>query len=285
MDTRQTIDSLARFISSRRSVVALTGAGCSTESGIPDYRDADGNLKYENPVLFAEFRDSERTRRRYWSRSAIGWKRIGGASPNAAHRALAALEAAGVVTLTVTQNVDGLHQRAGTRNIVDLHGRLAEVECLTCKCISSRAALQGEIERLNGAFAPVGEGGRGAAAPDGDAALREGAVDLDAFRVPACARCGGILKPAVVFFGQNVPPDRVASAVAAIERADALLVVGSSLAVFSGYRFARLAHRLGVPIAIVNRGKTRADDLAALKVDVPAGRALSALCSSLGLAV
>jgi NAD-dependent SIR2 family protein deacetylase len=281
MTIRKTIDSLARFMSARRSVVVLTGAGCSTESGIPDYRDADGNLKHKNPVLYAEFRDSERVRRRYWSRSVVGWKRVVAASPNAGHRALAVLEGAGVVRLIVTQNVDGLHQRAGSSSVVDLHGNLSEVECLTCKCVSSRADLQAEIERLNGGSSVVGA--EQAAAPDGDAALREGAEDLESFRVPACAHCGGILKPAVVFFGESVPPRRVAMAVEAIERADALLVVGSSLAVFSGYRFARLAHRSGVPIAIVNLGKTRADGLATLKVDAAVGSALSGLCSRLGL--
>jgi len=249
-------------------VLVLSGAGVSTESGIPDYRDERGQWKRSPPMQYREFVGSETRRRRYWARSLLGFKVLGRARPNLAHRALAGFEEQGLVAGIVTQNVDGLHQAAGAENVIDLHGRIDRVVCLSCGRRSSRASLQQELEALNPAWAELA----GVIAPDGDA--DPGAADDSEFRVAACA-CGGILKPDVVFFGENVPKERVAAAMAGVEAARSLLVVGSSLLVFSGYRFARAAARLGRPIAVVNRGETRADPLARVKVEGEAGRVLA----------
>lgn len=250
------LDLLAR---SRRLFV-LTGAGCSTESGIPDYRDAEGEWKHRRPMQYQEFVGSAEARRRYWARSLVGWRRIAAARPNPAHYALARLEEAGKVRCLVTQNVDRLHRKAGSRRLIDLHGRLDRVQCLACRTSLDRDAFQRRLEDLNPGW------GRGAAAiaPDGDADL--GGVDTAAFRVPDCPRCGGTLKPAVVFFGEQVPRRRVARAFAALDEADAVLVAGSSLMVYSGYRFARAAAERGIPLALVNLGRTRADADATVKV-------------------
>jgi NAD-dependent SIR2 family protein deacetylase len=255
-------------------IVALTGAGCSTGSGIPDYRDDDGAWKRAAPVQHLDFVRSAPVRRRYWARSLVGWPVVAEARPNAAHRALARLEDAGIVRDVVTQNVDGLHQRAGSRRVVDLHGRIDAVGCLGCETTLSRATLQVELEALNPDWVGVAAG----PAPDGDADLERDASD---FRVPDCPACGGILKPDVVFFGDSVPRARVADAHARVAAADALLVVGSSLMVFSGLRFVRAAAAAGTPVAIVNRGRTRADDLAALKVEADCGAILSRLAERL----
>jgi NAD-dependent SIR2 family protein deacetylase len=266
----EAIDRLTAFLAGHRRVLVLTGAGCSTDSGIPDYRDANGEWKHAQPVRYQQFVSDEATRRRYWARSAVGWRRIVEARPNAAHHALAALEASGVVHGLITQNVDGLHSRAGSRRVIDLHGRLDTVRCLACGALTDRAAFQARLLACNphlGAAVPE------AIAPDGDAAV---AIDYDATRVPACVACGGLLKPHVVFFGEGVPPARVAEAFALLDAADALLVVGSSLMVYSGYRFAQAAARAGKPIAAVNLGRTRADDHIALKVALPCGEALAA---------
>ena len=254
----------------------LTGAGCSTESGIPDYRDADGEWKHRRPMQYREFITRPAARRRYWARSLVGWRRIAAAEPNPAHRALARLEEAGRVRCLVTQNVDRLHGKAGSRRLIDLHGRLDRVECLGCRTSFRRDLFQRELERLNPGWT------RTAAeiTPDGDADL--GAVDTDAFRVPGCPRCGGTLKPAVVFFGEQVPRRRVDRAFAALEEADAVLVAGSSLMVFSGYRFARAAAERGIPLALVNLGRTRADGEATLKVEGRCGEVLPRLAELLG---
>lgn len=255
------LDSLRRFLDRIPSVTVLTGAGVSTASGIPDYRDDNGKWKAATPVQFAEFAGSEDARRRYWARSYVGWQRFGQAEPNAAHRSLARLEAAGKVDTLITQNVDKLHSRAGSQRVIDLHGDLSRVRCIDCNETTSRADYQERIRAANpGWHARVFE-----FRPDGDAELAD--ASYAEFNVPGCTSCGGRMKPDVVMFGENVPTQRVEEAMAAVDRSDALLVVGSSLMVFSGFRFARRAHEMGKPIAIVNRGATRADDLATLKIE------------------
>jgi NAD-dependent SIR2 family protein deacetylase len=259
---------LARFLRSHERLFVLTGAGCSTASGIPDYRDAQGAWKRRPPVTFAAFTGSEAVRRRYWARSTVGWPRMASAQPNRAHFALARLEQKARRLDLVTQNVDGLHARAGSERVLDLHGRIAEVRCLACGARSARADLQRRLLEANPGWGPR----TASIAPDGDADLE---VDTRSFHVPACADCGGVLKPDVVFFGENVPPSRVARAYAALQASDAVLVVGSSLRVFSGWRFVRAAHERSLPIAILNLGRTRADDVATLHVRAPCGEALS----------
>ena len=256
---------LARFIVRAGPVAVVTGAGVSTASGIPDYRDRNGNWKHARPVQFADFVSRPEVRQRYWARSFAGWRRIANALPNPAHAALAALEAAGRVDTLITQNVDGLHHRAGSRRVIDLHGRLQTVLCMGCGRRFGREQWQEELAAANPWWCPDTEH----FAPDGDARLPD--EDVGNFVTPACRSCGGFVKPDVVFFGENVPRDRVACAFDALDRAAALLVVGSSLMVYSGYRFARRAAETGKPIAIVNRGRTRADDVATLKIDADCG--------------
>ena len=265
MDAR----ALAGFIHRHPRLFVLTGAGCSTDSGIPDYRDADGEWKRSAPVQFQAFISDVPTRKRYWARSLVGWRRFGQAQPNATHRALAHLERQGRVELLVTQNVDRLHQAAGSINVVDLHGRLDRVRCMTCRRPDSRHDLQRTLETMNPEWADVDA----RSAPDGDADLD--ANDFSTFEVPGCPACGGVLKPDVVFFGEGVPRDRVDLAMTHLRRADAMLVVGSSLMVYSGYRFAQAAAETGLPIAAVNLGRTRADDLLQLKVAQPCAEALA----------
>jgi NAD-dependent SIR2 family protein deacetylase len=256
------------------SVLVLTGAGVSTESGIPDYRDESGQWKRSPPMQYREFIGSETRRRRYWARSLLGFKVLGRAQPNLAHRVLADFQQRGLVSTIVTQNVDGLHQAAGADKVIDLHGRIDRVVCLACGQRSSRASLQRELEAKN----PEWAARAGVIAPDGDA--DPGGADDSEFRVVACS-CGGLLKPDVVFFGETVPVERVQATMAALEKARSLLVVGSSLMVFSGYRFVRAAARLARPIAVVNRGQTRADALAAVKLDGDAGARLSEIAARL----
>lgn len=266
---------LAQILAPARRLFVLTGAGCSTESGIPDYRDAGGNWKRQSPVTYQDFMSSPATRARYWARSLVGWRSIGAADPNAAHAALTRLERAGQVGLLVTQNVDGLHQAAGSRRVVDLHGRLDRVVCMSCHRTTRRTEWQRLLEERNGCWtgleAPVG--------PDGDAAL-EG-LDFSRFDVPDCGGCGGVVKPGVVFFGEPVPPWRHAQAAAALATSDAMLVAGSSLMVYSGYRYAVAAARHGTPIVAVNLGRTRADHLLTLKVSAPVGETLPELARML----
>lgn len=271
------ISALTTFIERSRRLLVLTGAGCSTDSGIPDYRDADGGWKRKEPIRYQAFIGSAATRRRYWARSLVGWETMAAARPNAAHNALAGLEAAGRLRGLITQNVDGLHQKAGSREVIDLHGRLDTVECLGCRTVLSRARFQSALERLNPAWRRLDA----AAAPDGDADLDE--VDFEAFAVPHCEHCDGILKPGVVFFGETVPKPRVRAALKRLEACDALLVVGSSLMVWSGYRFIRAAVRLGIPVAAVNLGRTRADPELDLKVSAPCAAALDAVSDRLGI--
>ncbi|QEE24771.1 NAD-dependent protein deacetylase [Rhodanobacter glycinis] len=266
----RTDTALAGFIATHSRLFVLTGAGCSTDSGIPDYRDTHGQWKRAQPVTFQAFTGDHAVRQRYWARSLVGWRRFGHAKPNAAHRALAALEARGKFTLLLTQNVDRLHQAAGSVNVIDLHGRLDRVRCLACELQLLRQTFQEDLLRQNPAWAAVDA----VDAPDGDADL-EG--DFSHFVVPPCPRCGGMLKPNVVFFGEGVPRERVEAGMQALHEADAMLVVGSSLMVYSGYRFARAAAQAGKPIAAVNLGRTRADDLLSLKVEQPCAQALSFL--------
>ena len=266
-------DDLVRLLDGRRTVV-LTGAGCSTESGIPDYRGPETRRRARNPVQYRAFIDDAEARVRYWSRSAVGWPRFSKARPNPGHHALARLEQAGAVSGLITQNVDRLHHAAGSRRVVELHGALADVQCLDCRTRECRHVLQRRIEALN----PDGVTPAAELAPDGDAEL---ARSDTAFRIPTCAWCGGVLKPDVVFFGESVPRDRVDAAFALMDEAEALLVVGSSLAIFSGYRFVLRAERVGVPVAIVNLGPTRGDAKARVRVDARSGEVLPRLADAL----
>lgn len=269
------IESLVNFVAASRRLVVLTGAGVSTDSGIPDYRGRDGQWKQRRPMMARDFIGSADARRRYWGRSVVGWRRVAAGRPSAAHTALAALEAGGRINHLITQNVDGLHQRAGSRRVTDLHGRLDTVECLGCGVRIARRKFQQRLEAMNPGWDPA----RAMERPDGDIELH--AADYGAFEVPACCRCGGILKPWVVFFGENVPKARLQRAMTRLGEADALLVAGSSLMVFSGYRFMREARRMGKPVAILNLGRTRADEEVDLMVEAACGSALSMVAESI----
>jgi len=266
---------LGIFFERAGRVAVLTGAGVSTASGIPGYRDEHGNWKHAKPVQYSDFIGSASWRQRYWARSYVGWQRFRTAMPNPAHEALAELETQGRIDTLVTQNVDGLHQQAGSRRTIDLHGRLDAVRCLGCDLVVAREEWQLRLVDENPDFQADAAGIK----PDGDAELAAGAVE--AFRVPSCAACDGIVKPDVVFFGEAVPKKRVAEAAAAVERSGALLVVGSSLMVFSGLRFVRQAIEIGKPVAIVNAGRTRADELAVLKIEGDCGDVLGGVSQQL----
>ena len=263
--------SLEDFVDRHRRLFVLTGAGCSTGSGIPDYRDAEGQWKRAQPMAFQAFMGDEKARRRYWARSLVGWERIRRAQPNDAHRALAQLEAMGRIRLVLTQNVDRLHQAAGSARVIDLHGRIDLVRCMDCDRRSPRGEMQHELGRLNADWLDLDA----TEAPDGDADL-DGA-DFASFVVPPCRRCGGVLKPDVVFFGENVPRDRIDEAERDLDEADAMLVVGSSLMVYSGFRFVQRAAGAGKPVAAINLGRTRADALLTLKAEQACEAALSFL--------
>ena len=266
------MNDLQQFIASHPRLFVLTGAGCSTDSGIPDYRDRDGQWKRATtPVMYAAFMRELRVRQRYWARSMLGWPRFRAVLPNAAHRALAELEQRGQVGLLVTQNVDRLHQRAGSQHVVDLHGRLDRVRCMACQATWPRDDYQRELLAANPAWAGLDA----ATAPDGDAELD--GQDFSHFAVPPCPHCSGIVKPDVVFFGEAVPRERIEDANRAWQAADAVLVVGSSLMVYSGYRFVRAAALAGKPVAAVTLGHTRADPLLTLKLDANCGEALAFL--------
>jgi NAD-dependent SIR2 family protein deacetylase len=265
------LQALHEFVVAHPRLFVLTGAGCSTGSGIPDYRDSEGAWKRRPPMNFATFMGSAAARSRYWARGMIGWRMFGNVAPNAAHLGLAQMESQGRLSLLVTQNVDGLHEKAGSRDVVDLHGRMDRVRCMQNGHILPRVEMQEWLEAGN----PAWRGLDAMEAPDGDADLD--GIDFSSFQVPACPLCGGILKPDVVFFGETVPRDRVARAHAALAQADAVLVVGSSLMVYSGYRFVAAAAREALPIAAINLGRTRADPLLSLKVEQPCADALAAL--------
>lgn len=270
---------LTAFVSRHPRLAVLTGAGVSTASGIPDYRDERGDWKRSPPMQHQRFMTSHAARQRYWARALVGFRALSEARPNAAHRALARLEAMGLVEGVITQNVDGLHQSAGSRRVIDLHGRADLVRCMNCNARRMRHVLHDELARCNPRWATTGA----SVGPDGDADLER---DFSSFEVPSCTRCGdGIWKPDVVFFGDSVPQATVAAAQALLDASEALLVVGSSLMVYSGFRFARAAARAGKPVACLNLGRTRADDLYALKVEVPADEGLSALVAALSGAV
>jgi NAD-dependent deacetylase sirtuin 4 len=268
----ETLVSLARG----KAIVALTGAGLSTESGIPDYRSPEALAKPRRPIQGPDFVRSEAVRRRYWARATRGWEMIRSAQPNAGHFALAALERESLVTHVITQNVDRLHRKAGSQRVTELHGALAEVACLACGRLEDRDAFQVRLVALN----PDIPREIVSFAPDGDADLPPSQVE--SFRIPACLHCDGVLKPRVVFFGDNVPRPLVDEAFEATDGAGLLLVVGSSLAVFSGYRFLRRAVERKTPIAIVNRGPVRGEEHAALKIDAGTGATLVSLAQALG---
>jgi NAD-dependent SIR2 family protein deacetylase len=268
-------EALARLLAASRRLLVLTGAGCSTESGIPDYRDMTGAWKRKPPMMFQEFIASSAARQRYWARACIGWRQFNGVSPGRSHHALARLEQAGRVDCVITQNVDGLHQRAGSRRVIDLHGRIDAVECLRCHAVFTRADIQARLDALNPRWAYM----QAEMGPDGDALFEEEAWQQ--FRLVDCEDCHGALKPAVVFFGEAVPQATVSAAYAALADADALLVAGSSLMVYSGYRFVRAACERGLPVAVVNLGTTRADAQVSLKVEACCGEVLERLAETL----
>lgn len=253
--------------------VVLSGAGLSTESGIPDYRGPSGQARRGQPMTYQAFTGSAAARQRYWARSHLGWRHVAGAAPNAGHRAVAALQRHGLLGAIITQNVDGLHQAAGAGAVTELHGSLHRVVCLGCWRRTSRLGLDARLRAANPVWSPAAA----AVNPDGDAALE----DVDGFVVVDCEGCGGVLKPDVVFFGENVPRDRVSACYDLVSSASALVVLGSSLTVMSGFRYVRHAAGLGIPVVIVNQGQTRGDELAVATLDAPLGAVLSAAERSL----
>jgi len=254
------LPTVTTLLNSQRHWLVLTGAGVSAESGVPTYRNQRGEWQRKPPVTHQEFTGNRQARQRFWARNMVGWRFMSSAQPNAAHNALVSLETLAVVSCLVTQNVDGLHQRAGSQKVIDLHGRVDTVSCISCNLRLPRAPLQTWLEDNNPDFAKLA----GAIAPDGDADVDN--LDHSAMRVPDCENCGGILKPDAVFFGDSVPAQRVAECEKQMQAADGLVVVGSSLVAFSGYRFCLWARKQNKPIVIINDGKTRADELAAAKV-------------------
>lgn len=266
---------LIEFVHQHPRLLVITGAGCSTAAGIPDYRDENGAWKQREPMRFHVFTGDPVARKRYWARSMLGWRTMAHAQPTAAHHALAQLERAGRINLLVTQNVDGLHQAAGSTNVVDLHGRIDTVCCLGCGARSPRRALQEELMTRNPDWLALDA----RSLADGDADL-EGR-DFAAFDVPDCPACGGLLKPDVVFFGESVPRDRVAAVREALAQADAVLVAGSSLMVYSGYRFVEEAVAGSKPVAAINKGRTRADHVLAFKTEEEVGATLGLLTGEL----
>ncbi len=276
-ESGETVQPLIEFFDAHRRILVLSGAGISTASGIPDYRGRDGVRRGRAPVQGPEFRKLEAVRKRYWARSMIGYATMSRATPNAAHLALAELQHAGRLLPLMTQNVDGLHQRAGSSEVLELHGSIHHVVCLDCHASFSRAAVQALLAELN----PDHTGVVAVAAPDGDAHVEP--ADLARFTLPYCPHCGGTLKPDVVFFGDGVATAVTLEAVRRVEEADALLVVGSSLMVFSGFRFCRMMAQAGKPIAAINLGITRADDLLTLKIDASAEEVLPPVAGGLAL--
>lgn len=261
-------------------LAVITGAGLSTSSGIPAYRDRHGQWQHRKPIQHQEFMASDVVRRRYWARSFVGWPVVSQALPSAGHLALTRLWRAGQMANPITQNVDGLHQKSGCAEVIELHGGIHGVRCMACAQTYARGLVQQWLAHHNPAFEP-GSAESTRWAPDGDADLEDACYA--GFHVPACPACAGILKPDVVFFGDNVPKERVTRAMDTVEQANGLLVVGSSLTVYSGYRFADLAHRLGKPVAAINQGVTRADPLLHLKIEVDCNLALDQLCEALSV--
>jgi NAD-dependent SIR2 family protein deacetylase len=253
--------------------VVLSGAGLSTESGIPDYRGPSGRARRGQPMTYQEFTGSEQARQRYWARSHLGWRHITGVAPNAGHRAVAELERRGLLTAIITQNVDGLHQAADAHGVTELHGSLHRVTCLGCWQRTPRLALDERLRAAN----PSWDARAAVVNPDGDVALE----DTAGFVVVDCEDCGGVLKPDVVFFGENVPKQRVQACYDLVSSASSLVVLGSSLTVMSGFRYVRHAAGLGIPVVIVNQGATRGDELAAATLDAPLGDTLTAAVAEL----
>jgi NAD-dependent SIR2 family protein deacetylase len=259
-------------------VAILSGAGLSTESGLPDYRGPTGLARRAEPMTYQAFTGTAEARQRYWARSYLGWRRIAQAVPNSGHYAVAELERRGLLNGIITQNVDGLHQAAGARNVIDLHGSLSRVRCLGCGQRTSREVLDQRLRAVNASWAASLAGAQSSVVnPDGDIVLRASAID--GFQVVDCAQCGGVLKPDVIFFGENVPRVRVDQCYEMVSGSRALVVLGSSLTVMSGYRFVRHAAKLHIPVAIINHGPTRGDEHAMLTLDAPLGRTLSTLVS------
>lgn len=269
------LDAAHALLAGRR-IAVLTGAGISTDSGIPDYRGPDSPPR--RPMTYQQFVSDPDFRRTYWARNHVGWQHVDRTRPNAGHAAVARLEERGLAVGVITQNVDRLHQLAGARRVIDLHGTYADVLCLSCGLRVSRDALAGRLEALNPGFAEaVGAIADVEIAPDADAVIES----TEGFVVADCERCGGVLKPDIVYFGENVPKERVARAFALVDEAQALLVAGSSLAVLSGLRFVKHAAKRGMPVVIVNRGTTRGDELADLRVHAGASPTLTALAQEL----
>ena len=269
------IEVLARLMAGG-GVTILSGAGLSTESGIPDYRGPTGLARRAEPMTYQTFTGAAAARQRYWARSYLGWRHVARAVPNRGHRAVAELEFRGLLAGIITQNVDGLHQAAGARRVVDLHGSLSRVRCLGCGQRTSREVLDERLRAVNSGWAGSLRGAQSSVMnPDGDAGL--GPAATDGFQVVDCAQCGGVLKPDVIFFGENVPRPRVDQCYELVTGSRALVVLGSSLTVMSGYRFVRHAAKLSIPVAIINHGPTRGDEHATLTLDAPLGRTLTAL--------
>ena len=251
----------AKKLLDSNSIAVLTGAGISTDSGIPDYRGEGTKMRARSPLQYKQFVSDEKHRKTYWSRSILGWPKIRDSVPNDSHACLTNLESDGRLTGIITQNVDRLHTKAGSKGVVELHGALAEVVCLDCRHISDRDVFQKRLLKMNPIWMPHVEG----IAPDGDIDLKN--ANTTDFGIPACVACGGVIKPHVVFFGENVVKETLHNAWNVFNEADSLLVLGSSLAVYSGYRFAKEAHKIGKPTVIINIGENRADDLNAVKLE------------------
>ena len=277
---RGDVDALASLVGAGE-VVVLTGAGLSTDSGIPDYRGPSSARRRHAPMTYEAFVGDAAARHRYWARSHVGWRQIAAAVPNAGHRAVADLQRTGLLRGVITQNVDGLHQAAGARDVVELHGALSRVVCRHCGVLLDRTEVAARLDAANPAFdALVADAVTAAANPDGDADLPDAV--LDRFTMIDCPRCGsGPLKPDVVFFGESVPRPRVDRCFSLVEGARCLVVLGSSLTVMSGLRFVRAAARAGVPIAVVATGPTRAEEQATVRLDAPLGEVLPQLVRAL----
>ena len=275
MDTDYACRQLQEFVLGHPRLLVLTGAGISAAVGVPTYRDSNGQWQRKPPVQHADFLADPLTRQRFWARNMVGWRFMRDAHPSKSHFALAELEQLGYVQSLVTQNVDGLHQRAGSREVIDLHGRIDRVSCQTCGKETHREHIQQWLEQHNPEFAIQA----GAIGPDGDANVDD--LDFSRLRVRDCEQCGGILKPNAVFFGGSVPSQVVARAAEAMQQSDALLVVGSSLMIYSGFRFCRWAEEQQKPIVAINQGTTRADDMLSLKVDMPCDAVLPTLVAAM----
>lgn len=269
------LSDLLQYFETKSRILVITGAGISAESGIPTYRNDKGEWQRSRPIQYQEFVREEACRQRYWTRSAVGWQAVHRARPNQAHRALASIESVGKLSLLVTQNVDRLHQQAGHKRVIDLHGRIDRVVCLDCGQYESRDGVQLRLLTdnpfLNDLSAPI--------APDGDADVAPEYVSR--VRSPVCLECGGVVMPDVVFYGGSVPKQRVTNIENTLQKSDGLLAIGSSLSVYSSYRFCKAAQALGIPIAIINRGTTRADDLASLKIEEGCSDVLTGIAARL----